>query len=204
MFEEYWGKADPSYPGKSTWHPLAYHSLDVVAVAASWWDNNPALRARFGLAFGCAKEEMPRLRAWLLFFVALHDIGKFDVRFQLKAPDALAAAWRRLERGRDHDIPLMDIKGFDHGHAGIAWAKLEFASWLDTSGDSSAWSHWERWLAAVTGHHGDCYLPGMAGLNGVEADDALIEHDRYARQAFVTALAGLFLQAAGLRLQAGP
>lgn len=204
MFEEYWGKADPNCVGEPKWHPLAYHSLDVAAIAASWWDKSPALRTRFGLAFGCAEHEMHGLRAWVLFFVALHDIGKFDVRFQLKAPDALAAAWRLLEKGRDHDIPLTDIHGFDHGHAGIAWAKREFASWLDTSGDSSAWSHWERWLAAVTGHHGDYYLPSMAGLNGIEADDALIEHDRDARQAFVTALAELFLQPAGLRLQERP
>ena len=33
----YWGKADPNYPGEPKWHPLAYHSLDVAAVAATWW-----------------------------------------------------------------------------------------------------------------------------------------------------------------------
>lgn len=201
MLEEYWGKADPKCPGAPKWHPLAYHSLDVAAVAASWWDSNPALRAKFGLAFACATEEMLRLRAWVLFFVALHDLGKFDLRFQLKAPDALAAAWRRLDKGRDHAIPSTDIHGFDHGHAGIAWAKLELASWLGKGGDEIAWPHWERWLAAVTGHHGDYCLPGMEGLEGIEADDALVEHDRDARQAFVTALAGLFLEPAGLRVQ---
>ena len=29
----YWGKSDPNYPGYPQWHPLLYHSLDVVAVA---------------------------------------------------------------------------------------------------------------------------------------------------------------------------
>jgi hypothetical protein len=30
----------------------------------------------------------------LFFFGALHDLGKLDLRFQLKAPAAIAAAWR--------------------------------------------------------------------------------------------------------------
>lgn len=32
----YWGKADPAYAGEQKWHPLAYHCLDVAAVAAMW------------------------------------------------------------------------------------------------------------------------------------------------------------------------
>lgn len=26
---DYWGKADPNYPGEKKWHPLVYHSLDI-------------------------------------------------------------------------------------------------------------------------------------------------------------------------------
>ena len=47
----YWGKADDKYPGEPKWHPLAYHSLDVAAVAASWWDTSPAIRRTFLAAF---------------------------------------------------------------------------------------------------------------------------------------------------------
>lgn len=196
----YWGKADPNYPGTPKWHPLAYHALDVAAVAAAWWDACPALRGRFLAA--CAPEQAQALRAWVLFFVALHDLGKFDLRFQLKAPGALAAAWRKIEKGSDHDIPAQEITGFDHGHAGMAWAKLEYPAWLArTDSDLSTWSHWEHWLAAVTGHHGDYYPPLMEGLAGIEADDTLVEHDRKARQAFVAALEALFLKPAHLSLQ---
>lgn len=196
----YWGKADPNYPGMPKWHPLAYHAIDVAAVAAAWWDACPALRSKFLAAFPSTPEST--LRGWMLFFVALHDLGKFDLRFQLKALDALAAAWREIVKGVDHEIPQQEINRFDHGHAGMAWARLEYGPWLakpDT--DRAIWTHWERWLAAVTGHHGD-YPPAlMEGLAGIEANDALIEHDREARRAFVHALEALFLQPAGRSLQ---
>lgn len=197
----YWGKADTAYVGEQKWHPLPYHCLDVAAVAANWWDHSPALRSKFQLVIACTADDMLRLRAWVLFFVALHDLGKFDVRFQLKAPDALAAAWRKQEQGTDHEITLGEITRFDHGHAGMAWAHHEYTAWLKPSDAASAWSYWENWLAAVTGHHGDYYSPGMAGLEGIEADDALIAHDRAARHNFVLALEKLFLEPASLCLQ---
>lgn len=195
----YWGKADPNYPGMPKWHPLAYHAIDVAAVAAAWWDACPALRSKFLASFPSTPE--PTLRGWILFFVALHDLGKFDLRFQLKALDALAEAWRKIVKGADHEIPLQEISGFDHGHAGMAWARLEYGVWLakpDT--DCVIWTHWERWLAAVTGHHGDYPSAYMEGLAAIEADDALIQQNSEARHAFIITLESLFLQPAGLSL----
>jgi CRISPR-associated endonuclease/helicase Cas3 len=204
MISRYWGKADLKYTGEPKWHPLAYHCLDVAAVAASWWDSSHALRDKFRFAFVCSVDDLPRLRAWVLFFVALHDLGKFDLRFQLKASDAMASAWRRLEKGLDHDIPLNEITGFDHGHAGMAWAFLEVAIWLNQNNVASAWEKWENWLSAVTGHHGDYHPARMAGLKGIEADESLIEQDCSARHAFVAQLEKLFLQPAGLSFQELP
>lgn len=34
----YWGKARPGIAGSANYHPLPYHSLDVAAVSASWWN----------------------------------------------------------------------------------------------------------------------------------------------------------------------
>jgi CRISPR-associated endonuclease/helicase Cas3 len=208
MINQYWGKAAQAFPPPREqypgWHLLVYHCLDVAAVASSWWDESPALRTKFRVAFSCSEDEIPRLRGWVLFFVALHDLGKFDIRFQLKAPDTLAVVWQRLNKGRDHEIPPLEIASFDHGHAGIAWAKQEFSSWLKNCEEASAWSRWDNWLAAVTGHHGDYYPPGMAGLTGLEADPPLIEHDRKARHTFVATLAALFLEPVGLNLQSLP
>lgn len=199
----YWGKADPNYPRKPKWHPLAYHSLDVAAVAASWWDTRPSLRQNFVVAFAGETSKTQQLRAWVLFFIALHDLGKFDLRFQLKAPDAIAMAWRPFKKS-DHGVSDNKIKSFDHGHAGIAWAKLEYPTWLKQSGtESVAWGHWQPWLAAVTGHHGEFYAPRMDGL-ALDTDEMLIRHDRDARYAFVETLANLFLLPAGLSLHDMP
>lgn len=73
----YWGKADSVYPGEQKWHPLAYHCLDVAAVASVWFESCSSLRGHFLAAFSVEVDDK-RLRAWLLFFVALHDLGKFD------------------------------------------------------------------------------------------------------------------------------
>lgn len=196
----YWGKADEKYVGSQTWHPLVYHSLDVAAVASSWWMACPPLQRNFLATFACETSQAEQLRAWVLFFVALHDLGKFDLRFQLKAPAAVTAAWRLFEK-KDHGISNNDIKSFDHGHAGIAWAKREYPSWIgQPDSEQILWRTWQPWLAAVTGHHGDFLDAAMPGLV-LDTDDTLIEHDRDARHAFVEILASLFLEPAGLSLQ---
>ena len=197
----YWGKADPNYAGEPKWHPLAYHSLDVAAVAAGWWDASPAMRARFALAF--ATDDVAVLRAWVLFFVAMHDLGKFDIRFQLKAPAALAAAWRTVEKARDHAIQDRDIRHFDHGRAGMVWGYRELADWIDADLDSTR-ERWRNWLAAVTGHHGDYYSPRWDAIHAIEDDGTLIEHDRTARRAWVLALEDLLLRPVGLKLRQLP
>lgn len=196
----YWGKADEKYVGPQTWHPLAYHCLDVAAVAESWWITCPPLQRNFLAAFACETSQGEKLRAWMQFFVALHDLGKFDLRFQLKAPPAVAAAWRPFEK-KDHGLSPKEITEFDHGHAGIAWAKQEYQTWLKPSSiESTVWEHWQPWLAAVTGHHGDFYPPRMDGL-ALNTDETLIEHDRDARHAFVDVLENLFIKPVGLSLQ---
>ncbi|MEX2490907.1 MAG: CRISPR-associated helicase/endonuclease Cas3 [Nitrospirales bacterium] len=198
---QYWGKADEKYLGEPKWHPLAYHCLDVSTVAVAWWDASPTIQRIFLASFNNPASE--QLRAWVAFFVALHDLGKFDVRFQLKAPEALAAAWRPLAK-RDHGLSLLDIAGFDHGWAGMAWANQEYQKWeKHDAGNRAIWEQWQPWLAAVTGHHGDFYVPIMPGLI-LDTDEAIIDHDRNARSEFVTMLSCLFLQPAGLSLHDVP
>lgn len=202
-FFQYWGKADEKYIGTTNWHPLVYHCLDVSAVALSWWDTSAAIQRTFLASFNWPESLQIQLRAWAAFFVGLHDLGKFDVRFQLKAPNALASAWRTLTQN-DHGLSKTDITGFDHGWAGMAWANREYRQW--TSFDDSErkkWEQWQPWLAAVTGHHGEFYEPQMPGLN-LDTDEEIIDHDCNARKEFVVALSRLFLEPVGLSLNNDP
>jgi CRISPR-associated endonuclease/helicase Cas3 len=113
---QYWGKArkDEQLQGDS-YHLLPYHSLDVAAVAAHWWDHSASLRRSFA---GDAADEK-QIRAWVLFFIALHDLGKFDVRFQCKSLDS----WLALHpESAGKALPsAAQCKGFDHGKAGLYW-----------------------------------------------------------------------------------
>ncbi len=202
----YWGKADPNYPGKADpnypgepkWHPVAYHSLDVTAVAAAWWDESPVIQRTFLTSFDWPDQEANRLRAWVLFFVALHDLGKFDVRFQLKALEALRLAWPELSLD---DVDENLARNFDHGLAGYAWAMHELDGWA-AHGTASHRDDWRPWVAAVTGHHGD--LPSSNDSGGEYAEQHVMEHDRMARSEFVSELGGLFLTPEGLGLQDSP
>jgi len=198
---QYWGKADEKYIGVTTWHPLVYHCLDVAAVAVAWWEASPTMQRTFLASFDYLESQ--QLRAWVTFFVALHDLGKFDVRFQLKAPVALAAAWRPLGT-RDHGLSKKEIAEFDHGWAGMAWANQEYPQWIG-HGDANReiWEQWQPWLAAVTGHHGDFCTPNMPGLK-LDTDETIIDHDYSARSEFVSTLSNLFLEPAGLSVQKVP
>jgi len=194
----YWGKADPSYPREPKWHPLVYHCLDVAAVTAIWWDGSPVIRRTFVAAFDWPDSSARKLRAWVIFFIALHDLGKIDVRFQLKALDALSLAWVDLNCD---DVDESRAKHFDHGQMGYAWAMRELSKWA-TVNSTEILDAWRPWLAAVTGHHGD--LSSGADVGGEYAEARVMNHDRSARYAFVSELAGLFLAPEGLGLQDSP
>lgn len=191
----YWGKADPAYLGEAKWHPLAYHCLDVAAIAATWWDVSPIIRRTFLAAFDWPDSSARQLRAWVLFFITLHDLGKIDVRFQVKALDALILAWADLNRD---DVDESLAKHFDHGRMGYAWAMRELTEWSTVS-SAEILDAWRPWLAAVTGHHGD--LSSGVDVGGEYAEAHVMDHDREARRMFVAALADMFLRPAGLSLE---
>jgi hypothetical protein len=85
-YDPYWGKADPALGG---YHLAAHHALDVAAVALRRVERSQVLQARLArLLPGIEQERVgPTVASW----VALHDIGKLDVRFQLKAPSVATA-----------------------------------------------------------------------------------------------------------------
>lgn len=195
MIGQYWGKADKDYAGEPKWHPLIYHCLEVAAVGLVWVQSSAPLRAVFRTIFVRSDGDDALLVTWLPFFIALHDLGKFDIRFQLKAPEALAASWP----GFDFDeADASQANSYDHGKCGLAWGFSECTAWVEASGYDHV-DAWKPWLQAVTGHHGE-WLQPIPEPTWPEADDELIAHDRLARREFVQALAELFLVTHGLTL----
>lgn len=185
----YWGKAQPSEAEGARYHLLPYHGWDVAAVAATWWDQDRALQRLFTRA---ASENPQRLRAWLLFFTALHDLGKFDARFQWKAPEAarcLTPAFEKFIRA-DRD--------FSHGAAGYTWFCREAEAYgFDADADDA-----KDWMQAVAGHHGAS--PGKGVKPSGFAAPEVIAHDRHARIEWVATVRARFLTPAGIKIGEEP
>lgn len=184
-------------------HLFPYHCLDVAAVADGWWDASSALQKLFVESTGLHPSQV---KAWLLFFIGLHDYGKIDMRFQLKAPRIVEVVYPDFDPELV-DIDSVAIKGYFHGTHGFSLFYYDFQSlFLWNEDDRELWSAWQPWLAAVAGHHG--VIPQSPDAkNGVELDEkhqadlSVIEHDRTARMEWVSALESLFLKPAGFSIQ---
>lgn len=202
MVTKYWGKARPSKEDGAPFHLFICHSLDVVAVAEQWLNSSSVICRSLG-----AMQVSRLMRAWIRFFVGLHDIGKLDLRFQGKAPHVLevlapdrAAHLRKFSRGSD-------FARYDHGAMGYRWALAELASYINPSGDELPPEQediWSLWLAAVTGHHG--FLPRIKDppTAGTAIPPHLRQADREARLAWVRMLEAVCLAPEGLSLKDVP
>ena len=212
-----WRKVDAGV-SYSAFHLLPYHSLDVAAVASIWWDNSAAIQSSFlRQATHLSKEQT---KAWVLFFIALHDYGKFDIRFQRKA----MRAWRALQADPGKKQLVMptdqDCKTYDHGSAGLYWFDHDRNQNNESSGNFDLLSDiidlseagadedpWLAWIKPVAGHHGFVYsdktpLPERSLHSTVSTEISC--QDKIARQAWLTELETLFLKSVGLSLEDTP
>ncbi len=151
----YWGKARPVDGNGPRFHPNAYHGLDVAAAADALLSIRPQWLTTLARMAGLAEDVV---RRWLLFALALHDLGKFTCAFQCKVPDY----WYR--KGMLPGGPKTDL---GHGSAGYSlWqngckrarsAPHPFTSLFSTANPRVAASTARMfgiWFAAVCGHHG--------------------------------------------------
>lgn len=203
LYFKYWGKARKEGEQGAPYHLLPYHCLDVAAVADVWWDCATAIQKRYA---HCHEYNSQQLKAWILFFVALHDYGKLDIRFQLKAPQVISKIYP------DFDPELVDIdggtiKGYYHGPCSFSLFYYDYQpilGWRDE--DVALWEKWQPWLAAVAGHHGETPIHRQPEvlLNKCLADSSIIDHDRNARIDWVYELESLFLKPQALSIKDTP
>jgi CRISPR-associated endonuclease/helicase Cas3 len=208
----YWGKSISDLPPRREhfpgWHLLVWHSLDVAAVASVWWDASRSIQRAFASVFDVDignAQAMSRLKAWALFFVALHDLGKFDVRFQRKALAVLEALWPKLARV-SRTMPQIDRIRYDHGTGGFCWFREEARSLLGIDSDNEydeAMDYWAPWAAAVAGHHGEI-IPDNAALGDIKNFGGLEAQDVTTRKAWFLELESIFLTPVGLSLSDFP
>ena len=201
---KFWGKARKDSPSFNHYHLLPYHSLDVAVVANSWWAQSPSIRNAFKICTGLPEHEA---KGWVLFFIALHDYGKWDLRFQRKAYEV----WLEVnpELG-SLNLPLSEhaIKNYLHGPEGFTLFyqdnehRFPHNDWLNE--DDKKWAQWQGWISAVAGHHGhipeshidESHLPSPCKAAELPLKEARLE--------WIEVLEILFLHPAGLNLDNDP
>jgi len=150
---KYWGKARRNDDGES-YHLLVYHSLDVAGVGSVLLDKHPTLSLQLSKLTGLSKDEF---KQWAVFFLALHDIGKFADSFQNLVPEVLK---QLQQRSSDNEYSIRhDSLGYllwneelkkHFSELGIMPAKLGKRG--TTPPEQQAI---DSWMGAVTGHHGE-------------------------------------------------
>tara|TARA_R110001599_G_C12275790_1_gene662318 strand:+ start:6334 stop:8724 length:2391 start_codon:yes stop_codon:yes gene_type:complete len=155
---KYWGKAKALEGGGFDYHLLPYHCLDVAAVADAWLTHSNVLLKQISQQIGKTEAET---RAIILFFVLLHDLGKFDARFQ-----NFVEKIRVKLQGDKYEV---EPEKYAHGSYGYFHFRRE--------NDSN------QAMKAVAGHHG--YCDTSIDFFEPEADEELIELDILARKEWI-------------------
>ena len=175
---KYWGKAKPASDTGAQFHPLPYHCLDVAAVAAAMVDNHIYDLRPLAKELGIKADEIKNL---LLFFMALHDLGKFARAFQLLRPDLPIVS-------DAHNPKLFKPYSERHDTLGwIAWIELRGQCGIPNSDDS----FWEHWIKSTVGHHGK--PPKENAANGpLDIADCFLPRDVATALQFTQVMADLF------------
>ena len=160
-YYDYWGKAHGDSP--EAWHRLVYHMLDAGAVCQVFLAHDRTIIRSIARSSGLAEQ---RVRGFLPFLVALHDLGKFAESFQDLRLDLVTAL---------HGPRTASPYAIRHDRMGyLFWSDvLSRRSWEDAWSlarvdDASDWDFevyrdaLDPWFRAATGHHG--VPPGISAV----------------------------------------
>lgn len=197
VYANYWGKTFCDNENRvQGYHLLQYHCLDAVFVTHLWWERSGSVRDMVKTCLSTSYSPS-QIKAWLLFFIALHDLGKWDIRFQLKS----AETWKSLHPNWNFDNDCMEntasIRKYDHGKMGFG----VFCRDVHTMAED--YENYYTWLSAVTGHHGT--LPdAYCEYRLPQVEDAWKDQDFFARSSWFKKLEEIFLRPESLSLDSAP
>lgn len=160
---KYWGKAKKSPEQTSSdYHLLPYHCLDVAAVADVWLSESRILLKQIALQINCSEDSA---KAIVLFYVLLHDLGKFDARFQNFVEEV-----RFNLQCFEYDA---EKERYDHGSHG-------YLHFIKSYGHNDA-------MKAVAGHHGYCDTAIDRNFidPDLDDDDPILLLDKKARKEWI-------------------
>jgi len=157
QFVRYWAKVDKDDVNR--YHLFHFHCLDVVAVADVWLDMSQVILNQLARQAGLTNAETRRIA---LFYVALHDLGKLDARFQ-----SFVKSVRLTLQGDAFDV---EPEPYNHGDYGYYHFSNEFGIC--------------ELMKNVAGHHGSCneFIEPFPP----DADQELIDQDKQARKDWVS------------------
>lgn len=176
----YWGKTgrDGGY------HLLVFHGLDVAAVGSILLRGRRGLCRRLARAVGLSE---PMFRRWAVFFLSLHDIGKFSDAFQGLDPD-LQNRLQGKAGGRVY-TQRHDSLGY------VLWralGRLAPGEGRPTAVAELSPSAVDDWIQAVTGHHGQ--PPALReGARPIHPGAHFSQADESAASDYLMAAAELFI-----------
>ncbi len=176
---EVWGKGRPQ--GSCPAHPLLCHMADVTAVAGLMVVQllAPSLRERLLALHPGGPEAALR---WLLFVIALHDLGKVSPAFVAKL------AWAQaLYTAHGYDL-CAPQNARHHGDLGMGYVYRE----LKRRGASVSVAR--AFARAVAAHHGDFPTDVTARMSAIPAPQEAGAAPRWleAREGVIRELAALF------------
>jgi CRISPR-associated endonuclease/helicase Cas3 len=123
---------------------LPFHALDVAACAEVLVEQSRFDLEKLAGAMGLPGDTVQRL---FVFFVALHDVGKFASSFQNLVPE-LAPASHGWAQSRLAERLRHDTLGW------LLWQNVGRREWFGQELSSDATDFAEIWVRVVTGHHG--------------------------------------------------
>lgn len=167
---QFWGKAQAAEGAQVGWHPVAYHLLDVAAMADAILRARPIALRRAARLLRLEPDEALRL---LVALIALHDLGKFAPVFQAKSPEH----WPAALSGTD---PTRTVPSHHTADGYALWEQMlseRLAERLWTGGRCVL----DVLAMAIFGHHGrpvraaDSARRVVASIFGATARDAAVD-----------------------------